>query len=108
MTGFNWGCIGIFVVGFGGADKWAFNIGEAGVEHLGLSEDVLSGAGVVGVTVRCGTGCTFIGVVELLIVVNVPVVVTPVVVVVVIPVVINVFWLGYVIVPGLVRTRIPS
>lgn len=30
MTGF-WGCIEIFVVGFGGADKWAFNIGEAGV-----------------------------------------------------------------------------
>lgn len=69
---------------------------------------MLSGNGLVGVILRCGTGCTFNGVV---VVVDAAVLLTlenvPPVVVVDVAVVIK-FWLGYVIVPGLVRTRIPS
>lgn len=54
--------------GFGGADNWAFRIGDAGAGVLGgpdagLSRAVLSGAGLILLIVRCCTGSTFTGVV---------------------------------------------
>lgn len=54
--------------GFGGADNWAFRMGDAGVgvfggPDAGLSRAVLSGAGLILLIVRCCTGSTFTGVV---------------------------------------------
>lgn len=54
--------------GLGGADNWAFRMGDAGAgafggPDAGLSRAVLSGAGLILLIVRCCTGSTFTGVV---------------------------------------------
>lgn len=100
-----WGWLRVAVegVGFGGADKWAFSIGDAGVWAMAvelvfvldalLSRAVLSGAGLL-VTVRCCTSCsTFAGVG-----VDDAEVTTAG----------DDGWLGYVIGAGVARTLIPS
>lgn len=94
VTGF-WICIG-FVVGFGGDDKWAFSMGEAGVvcDFWDISGLVLLELDIVGVvTVCCCTASTFTGV-EFTGVDGVPLSV--------------VFWLGIDALTAVARTRMPS